>query len=65
MHIIMLRQAPVCGRLVAKGSILDLPETEAQPVLDAGDAASWPVPLEDPVVEEPEVELDANGVPIT
>lgn len=58
MHIVMKRTAPVCGRPVVKGTVLDLPEVEAKPLLKSKDAAPWPE-------EEPAPELlDENGVPV-
>ena len=50
MHIVMTERAAVNGALIERGTVLDLPMIEAQPLLDAGHARllhALPVQAED------------------
>lgn len=42
MHIITTGRAQIAGRLIAPGTVLDLPEAEALPAIEAGTAVPWP-----------------------
>lgn len=41
MHIITTARAEIAGRLYPPGTVLDLPEQEAAPALEAGTAQPW------------------------
>ncbi len=57
MHIITKARTSIAGRLVAPGTVLDLPEAEVAAALASGDAVPWPEvampadPAEGPVDE--------------
>lgn len=71
MHIRLTDRAVVCGQLVAAGTVLDLPEHEAKPLLEDGVAEllapMLPEPKPEPVYQTDEDGnplLDADGKPI-
>jgi hypothetical protein len=41
MHIITTARAQIAGRLFPPGTVLDLPEAEAMPAIEAGTAEPW------------------------
>lgn len=46
MHIITKARVTIAGRLVASGTVLDLPEAEVAEALASGDAVPWPEAVE-------------------
>ena len=46
MHIITKARVTIAGRLVASGTVLDLPEAEVAEALASGDAVPWPEVVE-------------------
>lgn len=57
MHIITKGRALIAGRVFAPGTVLDLPEAEAQPALEDGTAVPWP----EPPAEEEAAPAPAGG----